>query len=234
MGGASDGAPKPGEFICLDATPLLTFNRVGRLATLKEWFPGAVTPAYVMTEEILEWQDKYPENKVFDGASWPSTIATDATQDAAVIDQLGQFFAEGSKNIGELHVMALTHRFQGTAILDDNGARRRGASLKPPVKSVFMVSMVAAAVQSGLLTAGEAWELHHLIESSRDPMHAIIRTQDKKEFEALLHFFKQVEKNRGWKEWPYCLHDRLLDGAAISARKGELQALYQKLGFGKR
>jgi len=232
MAGATGGAPRPGEFICMDATPLLTFNKVGELEILKKWFPDAATPTYVIEKEILEWKDKYPENKAFDGASWPRVVPADTTTDAATIDHLGRFFAEGSKNVGELHVMALTHRLRGTAILDDNGARLRGKSLKPPVKSVFMVSLVAAAVQSGLLTPEEAWELHGLIENSRNPGHAIIRTQDKKEFQALLHFYKQIAKNAGWKEWPYCLHNRLLDRVAIKARKQELEALYKQLGYG--
>ena len=227
------GALEPGEFICLDATPLLTFNRIGELAILEKWFPDGATPTYVMQEEILAWTHKYPENKMFAGAAWPHAIAADTTADTVIIDQLGQFFAEGTKNVGELHVIALTHRFQGTAILDDNSARKRGESTNPPISSVFMVSMVAAAAISGLISDSGAWELQCRIEKSRGPGFALIRPEDKKEFEALLRFYRQIEKNKGWKKWPHCLHDRLLDVATISARKNQLDVLYKKSGFGK-
>jgi predicted nucleic acid-binding protein len=148
---ASATSPSPGEFICLDATPLMSFAKIGELKILEDWFPEAVTPEYVMAQEVLAWKDDHPENKQFEGSSWPRVVRADTTSDTALITQLGQFFASGNKNVGELHVIALTHRNNGTAILDDNSARRRTDSTDPATRSVFMVSMIAAAAISGLL-----------------------------------------------------------------------------------
>jgi hypothetical protein len=208
----------------------MSFAKAGEVACLEAWFPDGVAPKYVMEEEILGWKDDYPENKQYDGAAWPSVMDTDTTADAALMAELGQFFASGTKNEGELHVIALTHRHNGTAIIDDNAARKRTDSTTPRTQSVFMVSMIAAAAVSGLLADGEAWTLQVKIENTRDPRYAVIRASDKKEFEELLRFYRQIEKRLGWNTWPLCLHQhsKLLDAAAIHARKQDMKTLFAK------
>lgn len=232
---AKDTPSAPGDFICFDATPLLAFNKIGELAVLEKWFPDACVPGYVMREEILEHKEKYTENKVFEGAAWPRLVEADTMVDTALMASLSLFFPKHeTKNVGELHVIALTHRYTGTAILDDNGARNAAGSTTPPVMSTFMVSMIAAAAVSGWLTDAEAWDLQWRIEEKRPPGVALLRLEHKKEFKALLRFLRQVEKRLGWEAWPQALHNRWLDAASVSARKNELDILFKRFGFAEK
>lgn len=212
-------AAKTGEFVCLDAGALIQFNRIGELDRVGEWFPNGYTPQYVMDEEIVKWKWKYTANEAIEQAPWLTTLAADTTEDAMLIAQLSRRFAESeTKSIGELHVIALTARYRGTAIIEDNQAR--GAARSAGVKSAFFVSAIGAAVISDLVTIDEGWDLQRRLEDGRE--RSVIRSGEKKKFEAMVRFMQQWADVKGWRDWPRCLHNNGLDAFAIGAAKEHL------------
>lgn len=222
MTGEGTTARTAGEFIFLDAGALIHFNRIGELERLGAWFPNAYTPEYVMQEEIVKWTRKYPENADIQSAAWLSSIAADTTEDAALMAALAVRFAKSdTKSIGELHVIALTKRYKGTAIIEDGQARRAALDPKAKVKSTFWVSMIGASTVSELVTEDEAWDLQRRLEEGRE--RSVIRTRNKKEFSTMLAFYREWAERHGWREWPLCLHNNGLDLIAIAAAKGQLE-----------
>ncbi len=210
---------KPGEFIVLDAGVLIHFNRVSELDRLGSWFPNAYTAKYVMDKEIVEWSHKYPANGKIENALWLSVADADTTEDAALIAQLRRRFPEhDTKNVGELHVIALTARSRGTAVIEDGQAR--SAARAAAVKSTFWVSMLGAAVVSGLLSSDEAWDIQHRLEVGRD--RSVIRSGEKKKFEAMIGAMSEWAEKKTWRKWPLCLHNNGLDVIAVGAAKEQL------------
>jgi predicted nucleic acid-binding protein len=207
--------------VFLDATPLTHFARIGELDLLGTWLPGSYTAAYVMKDEILDWVKDYPSNKQVGNATWLTALPADTLADAKLIASLSiRFPAGGTKSIGELHVIALAKRLGGTAIIEDQQARKAARSNEAKVKSVYMVSMIGAASACGLISENEAWDLQRRLEVRRE--RSVIRSTDNREFREMVRFMKELQPR--WAEWPRCLHNNGLDLIAIAARKQELGA----------
>lgn len=224
-------AVRPGEFICFDAGGLIHFNRVGELDRLGDWFPDGYTAEYVMREEIVAWKHKYGENEAIENAAWVTVIDADSTEDAALMAQLSRRFERGgSKNVGELHVIALTARYQGTAIIED--AQARNAARAAGVKSTYWVSMLGAAVVSDLLGLDEAWDIQRRLEDGRE--RSVIRSGEKGKFEGMVSTMREWADQHGWRDWPGCLHNNGLDVIAVGAAKEQLNdpTFRQKCGLG--
>jgi|SRR5579884_2830889 len=221
----------PGEFVCFDAGALIHFNRIGELERLGQWFPDSYTAEYVMREEIVAWKHKYGGNEAIENAEWLTVIDADSTEDAALMAQLSRRFERGgSKNIGELHVIALTARYEGTAIIED--AQARNAARAAAVKSTYWVSMLGAAVVSGLLDAEKAWDIQSRLEDGRD--RSVIRGGEKSKFEAMVAAMSEWGEKRGWRDWPACLYNNGLDVIAVGAAKEQLgdPAFRKRIGLG--
>jgi predicted nucleic acid-binding protein len=213
---------EPRHFVFLDTTPLTHFARIGELDRLGEWLPGSYTAAYVMEHEILDWVKDYPHNRLVGEVKWLEAIPADTAVDAKLIADLSIRFPDrATKNIGELHVIALAKRFGGTAIIEDQQARKAARSDDAKVKSTYMVSMIGAAATCGLISENEAWDIQKRLEIGRE--RSVIRSTDRREFREMVGFMKELLPR--WPPWPKCLHNNGLDQIAIAARKQELATL---------
>ena len=220
-GAGESPAPVPGEFVCLDAGVLIHFNRIGELDLLGTWLPGACVPEYVLQEEIVAWTGRYRDNELIASATWLRSLPADTTADAAMIATLSVRFARSdTKSVGELHVIALTKRYKGTAIIEDGQARHAARDPRAKVKSTFWVSMLGAAAVSGLLADDDAWDLQRRLEEGRD--RSVIRSGNKRVFTNLLSGYRDWANRHGWRHWPLCLHNNGLDLIAIAAAKDQL------------
>ena len=217
----------PKHLVFLDATPLTHFARIGELDRLGEWLSGSYTAAYVMKDEIIDWIKYYPHNAKVRDATWLKTIPADNIVDAQLIAELSRRFpARDTKSIGELHVIALTKRLGGTAIIED-GHARKAAQQGAGIKSTFMVSMIGAAAACALISENDAWDLQKRLEVGRD--RSVICSTNSKEFREMVRFMKELHPR--WAPWPDCLHNNGLDQIAIAARKGQLGILRGRLGL---
>jgi predicted nucleic acid-binding protein len=214
--------------IFLDATPLIHFARIGELNRLGTWLPGSLTATYVLENEILDWAWKYPYNAQVGKETWLTAVPADTLEDAKLIAELSVRFEEGgTKNVGELHIIALAKRFGGTAIIEDQQARKAARSDEAKVKSVYMVSMIGAASACDLISENKAWDLQRQLEAGRE--RSVIRSVDSQAFREMVRLMKELRPRLP--EWPECLHNNGLDLIAIAARNQELSTLRDRFGL---
>lgn len=154
--------------LVFDASPLSSFARAGRLATLLHLSAGdeCFVPRAVL-EEVKAGRDRYPLLQGVIEAAWLQVVAVDEPDELRVFAEYARRLVAGGRNVGEASALAWAEVHAAVAVVDDLAARKlaqaRGVALRGSIGLIHHgVTSSALSVIEGrrLLTdlrAAGAW-----------------------------------------------------------------------------
>jgi len=194
-------------FLCLDATPLISFNDIKQTDLLGEWLPVAFTSIAVIE---LELKKRARQNHPTISAPWLWSVPSHP-DDTELISELLKRFGKGPpENLGEAQVVASCLRYRWTAVLDDHEGRDAASDNNVP--RVYTVTLLAMAAAQGMLNPSKAWKMHKFIEKNRGNFSPLKPDADNKPvFAEFVGRLRKLYLKRDKPDWPMLLSAPGLD-----------------------